>query len=196
MASIGSWFRSARWTLTLPTVAVALTLFLLIIADHQETEYYRTHRVHSFNGFTDFMPHALSLVFFVNGPAFFPNPLPSPLKVTFAERLYTVLIAWLCVGMYADWKSRHPSTLLIRNRTRRLVIFAVLTVTSSVLAGLLLHDFWQHIRAYGYSNVWAVSKAQNFQVGLFGLVIFLGWLFGVTAWLIVNLVRSARMART
>jgi len=44
--------------------------------------------------------------------------------------------------------------------------------------------------------VWAVSKAQNFQVGLFGLVIFLGWLFGVTAWLIVNLVRSARMART
>lgn len=188
-----TWAGGKRWwAVLLPCVAVLLTTMLVVASDHQERVYYSTHHIPLPPSVNDYSPYPLLIAFLVNGPFFFPLPIPMHTNVPFADRLLSVGIGWFCIGMYLDWKRHHTSTQLIQCRRARLALFAgcsaVFICLAAVLANGTVRQVWR--ADVPFTTFWMM----RFQTRLGIMLSYQFWLILVAAWSIRNLYRSYKIS--
>jgi hypothetical protein len=171
----------ARWSILLPVVAVLLTTLLLLSAA-------RDPRQHSS---LDYMPYGVIASWVLNGPAFFPTPFRSPIDAPFGDRLYSVLIGWLCLGAYLDWKNKHASAPFLASRLVRLGVFGTLTMVLTVLLVSLGHHL---LWVEGSPQVmWMILVQTSFHVRWTALCVLFLWLAVILVWCAGNVFRAARL---
>ena len=163
----------------MPVFAVALTALLLTWAGQQR------------HSGLEYAPYGVTAAWALNGPAFIPTPFGSPLKVPYADRLYSVFLAWLCLGAFLDWKREHPSALLLTNLSTRLIVFGALTAVLLVLAASLAHHLlWDDGMTPQLFGVILLST--NFHTRWVTLCVLFVWLLAILIWSAANLLNAAR----
>ena len=185
MSLAALWLHKARWSLALPVVTVVLTSFLLLMAEREMQGRYSI----------EYAPYALTAAWVVNGPSFLPSPLPSPINSRWGDRIYSVFMGWLFLGIFLDWRRRHPSQLLLARRSTRLVVFGTATVVVAALATALGHHLlWEDHTTPEF--LWGILLRTNFHDRLVTLCVLFVWLSAILIWSASNLVNAARLQPT
>jgi len=179
-----------RWTLLLPVAATLITSWLLITAYVQTHQYYGAHPGMGIDyPVNSYCPYVKSVAFLINGPFFWPLPLPRPIDVPETERIYSVCLGWFLVGMYLDWKRNHPFDTLINKRVWRLAVFGILAMCFTGVTLDFTFDVLYSVPHPPLNVAWTLFLNNHFKTGLTMYIILFAWLVALDVWAVRNLYR-------